>query len=122
MLARLSKYLYPLNENINQSIIVLGATEEIQEVLLDQQQILSALQLARDTVSPRKYLQAAQNSGDPALFHSTLYYFKSNPQYASIFQKGKWLFICHNIEILNAVILDKRLDTFIQYYKVIFPE
>jgi len=82
----------------------LGAKEELQEVLLDQGQLLSALKLCQDGVSPRKFLQAAQNSGDPALFHSTLYCFRSNLQYANAFMK------------------DERLESFIQHYRTLFPD
>lgn len=57
-------------------------------MLLDQGQLLSALKLSQDGASPRKFLEAAQNSGDPALFHSALFCFKSNVQYANAFLKG----------------------------------
>lgn len=66
----------------------LDAKEEIQEVLLSQGQILSALKIAQDSASPRKFLQAAQSSEDPILYHSTLHYFRSNPQFATNFTKG----------------------------------
>ncbi|KAF5279065.1 hypothetical protein FQA39_LY05743 [Lamprigera yunnana] len=70
-------------------LIRLGAVDEIQEVLIDQGQLLSAFKLSQDSVSPRKFLQAAEKSGDPTLFHSMLYCFRTNRQYDNAFMKGK---------------------------------
>ncbi|XP_065161012.1 regulator of MON1-CCZ1 complex-like [Atheta coriaria] len=64
----------------------LNAVEEIQEVLLSQGQLLSALKLGNDNVSVRKFLDAAKTSGDPALFHSALHYFKSNPHFSKAWE------------------------------------
>lgn len=69
----------------------LNATEEIQEILLSEGQVLSALKLAQESANPRKFLQAAQNTGDNTLFHSILYYFKNNSQFSSAFSKGECL-------------------------------
>ena len=66
-----------------------GATEEIQEILLSQGQLLAALKLAHNNASPRKFLEAAEETKDPALFHSTLHFLKSNPQFAPSFVKGE---------------------------------
>ncbi|RZC37354.1 C18orf8 -like [Asbolus verrucosus] len=68
----------------------LNAIEEIQEILLSEGQVLSALKVGQENVNPRKFLQAAQSTGDNALFHSVLYYFKNNPQFSSAFSKGKY--------------------------------
>lgn len=62
--------------------------DEIEEILLDQGQIIPALKLTHGNANVRKYLQAAQNSDDPLLFHSTFHYFTSKPQHAAAFKKG----------------------------------
>ncbi|KAF5284063.1 hypothetical protein FQR65_LT13609 [Abscondita terminalis] len=85
-------------------LIRLGATEEIQEVLIDQGQLLSAFKLSQDGVNPRKFLQAAEKSGDPTLFHSILYCFRTNHQYD------------------NAFLKDERVQSYIQHYRMLFPE
>lgn len=91
-------------------------------MLIDQGQILSALKLSQENVSPRKFLEAAQNSGDHALFHSTLYCFKSNPQYANAFLKGALIFFYISEFYIFNCFLDERLGYFIQYYNTIFPD
>ncbi|CAH1123373.1 unnamed protein product [Ceutorhynchus assimilis] len=80
----------------------LNASEEIQEILLSEGQILSALKIAKDKADPRKYLTAAQNSGDPTLLHSVLYYFRNHPKFSIVLQN------------------DQRLHTFINEYNDIF--
>ncbi|XP_019762758.2 regulator of MON1-CCZ1 complex [Dendroctonus ponderosae] len=80
----------------------LKANDEIQEVLLSEHQILSALKLAKDEANPRKFLTAAKSSGDPTLFHSVLYYFRNHPKFASVLQS------------------DERLHTFINDYNEMF--
>nr|XP_022909918.1 uncharacterized protein C18orf8 [Onthophagus taurus] len=81
----------------------LGAFEEIQEILLSQNQVIAALKLSPENLNSRKFLEAAEESKDPALFHSVLFYFKSNPQFASIWLK------------------DERLTHYVQHYKTLFP-
>lgn len=66
----------------------LNATEEMQEILLSEGQVLSALKLGLENANPRKFLQAAQSTGDDGLFHSVLYYFKNTPQFSGAFTKG----------------------------------
>ncbi|XP_017768331.1 PREDICTED: uncharacterized protein C18orf8 homolog [Nicrophorus vespilloides] len=84
-------------------LLRLNAVEEMQEILLSQGQLLYALKLVTDKVSPRKYLEAAKCTGDPSLFHSTFYYFNSNSQFANAFKK------------------DERLAEYIKHYKELFP-
>lgn len=72
-------------------VVLTDATEEIQEILLSQGQLLAALMLSQDNSNPRKFLEAAEESKDPALFHSTLFYFRNNPQFANTFLKGTFL-------------------------------
>lgn len=69
----------------------LNAIDEIQEVLLSENQLLAALKLAKNEANPRKYLAAAKDSGNVALLHSVLYYFRNHPKYSSILQNGKTL-------------------------------
>jgi hypothetical protein len=82
----------------------LNAVEEMQEILLSEGQVLSALKLGQDSANPRKFLQAAQSTGDNALFHSVLYYFKNNSQFAAAFNK------------------DERLNNFVHQYNSTFLE
>lgn len=82
----------------------LGAKDEIKEILLSQDEILTALKLSEDTGNLRKFLQAVQDSKDEILFHSVLYYFRNNPQYLSAFKK------------------DERLNSFIHHYNKIFDD
>ncbi|XP_045470210.1 regulator of MON1-CCZ1 complex [Harmonia axyridis] len=82
----------------------LDAKEEIQEILLSQGQILTALKLSSDKKNPRKFLQAAQDSNDEQLFHSVLYYYKNHPMHSSNFKK------------------DSRLDSFVHFYNSIFED
>ncbi|XP_049810731.1 regulator of MON1-CCZ1 complex-like [Schistocerca nitens] len=61
------------------------ANEEIIEVLLSKQQILSALRFVRsagvaDQVSSRKFLEAAKSCGDPAIFYAVFKFFESRNQ------------------------------------------
>lgn len=67
----------------------LNAIEEIQEILLSEGQVLSALKLSPENANLRKFLQTSQNTGDNSLFHSVLYYFKNNSEFAATFAKGK---------------------------------
>ncbi|KAL1516976.1 hypothetical protein ABEB36_000801 [Hypothenemus hampei] len=80
----------------------LKATDEIQEVLLSENQILAALKLAKDEANPRKFLTAAKNTGDATLLHSVLYYFRNHSKFSSILQN------------------DERLHSFINDYNEIF--
>ncbi|CAG9833503.1 unnamed protein product [Diabrotica balteata] len=80
----------------------LDAKEEIQEVLLSEGQILTALKLADNAANPRKFLTAAEQDGDVTLQHSVLIYLKNNPEFEAVFQK------------------DERLSNFIQQYNSIF--
>ncbi|KRT81034.1 hypothetical protein AMK59_5086, partial [Oryctes borbonicus] len=82
----------------------LVATEEIQEILLSQNQLLAALKLGQDNINPRKFLEAAEEYKDPALFHSTLFHLKSNPHLA------------------NAFFKDERLAHYVQHYKTLYPQ
>ncbi|GJQ71143.1 hypothetical protein Trydic_g1045 [Trypoxylus dichotomus] len=82
----------------------LVATEEIQEILLSQNQLLAALKLGQDNLNPRKFLEAAEESKDPSLFHSTLFHLKSNPHFA------------------NAFFKDERLAHYVQHYKTLYPQ
>nr|CAG4649144.1 EOG090X028B [Scapholeberis mucronata] len=57
------------------------ANEEIVEILLTKNKVLFALRFARDTIpidsiSARKFLEAAQNSQDPAVFYGVYKYFQ----------------------------------------------
>lgn len=79
------------------------ATEEQQEVLLSQGEVLSAIRISSTDISARKFLHAAQNTNDPSLFHSTLFYFKNSP--------------CHSANFVK----DERLDGYLQHYRNIFP-
>ncbi|XP_018318793.1 regulator of MON1-CCZ1 complex [Agrilus planipennis] len=81
----------------------LGATEEIIEILLDQEQVLPALQLAGDKETPRKFLQVAQNTGNATLFHSTVLALRSNPHFKESFLK------------------DERLRVYLNHYASLFP-
>lgn len=69
----------------------MNAKEEIQEVLLSEGQVLSALKLADKNANPRKFLSVAENSGDLMLLHSVLIYLKNNPDFTTAFQKGRLL-------------------------------
>lgn len=82
----------------------MNAKEEIQEVLLSEGQVLSALKLADKNANPRKFLSVAENSGDLMLLHSVLIYLKNNPDFTTAFQK------------------DERLINFIQQYNNIFDK
>nr|CAG4646864.1 EOG090X028B [Megafenestra aurita] len=58
-----------------------NANEEIVEILLSKNKVLSALRFARDTIpvesiSARKFLEAAQNSQDPVVFYGVYKYFQ----------------------------------------------
>ncbi|XP_013413178.2 regulator of MON1-CCZ1 complex [Lingula anatina] len=57
------------------------ANEEIIEVLLSKHQLLSALRFIRsvgvvDTVSARKFLEAAKQTGDSMLFYTVYKFFE----------------------------------------------
>ncbi|KAJ8967739.1 hypothetical protein NQ317_010800 [Molorchus minor] len=79
----------------------IDATEEIQEILLNEGQILAALKIAGDTANPRKYLSAATAPED---LHSVLIYFRNNQHFAAAFKK------------------DERLMSYVQKYNTIFNE
>ncbi|KAJ8033464.1 Regulator of MON1-CCZ1 complex [Holothuria leucospilota] len=71
------------------------ANEEIVEVLLSKNQLLAALRFLRsvggaDNASARKFLEAAQNVGEPMLFYTVFKFFeqrnlrlRGNPQFMS---------------------------------------
>ncbi|XP_050314987.1 regulator of MON1-CCZ1 complex [Anthonomus grandis grandis] len=80
----------------------LKANEEIQEVLLSDGQVLSALKLAKEEANVRKYLTAARNSRNPNLLHSVLFYFRNHPRFSNLLQN------------------DERLHEFIRDYNAIF--
>ncbi|XP_030746483.1 regulator of MON1-CCZ1 complex [Sitophilus oryzae] len=82
----------------------LDAKEEIQEVLLSEGQVLSALKIADDTAQPRKFLNAAKNADDSTLFHSVIYYFRNNPNFAAKLKQ------------------DDRVVSYINEYNVIFSD
>ncbi|KAK9870433.1 hypothetical protein WA026_008003 [Henosepilachna vigintioctopunctata] len=82
----------------------LNAEEEIQEILLSQGQILTAMKLSPDKKNLRKFLQAAQDSNDEQIFHTVLYYFKNHPTHNAAFKR------------------DSRLDGFIHYYNSLFQD
>lgn len=82
----------------------LDAKDEIQEILLSQGQILTALKLSPDKKNPRKFIQAAKDSNDEQLFHTVLYYYKNHPVYSASFKK------------------DSHLDSFIHYYSSVFED
>lgn len=93
-------------------------------MLLSENQILSALKLAKDEANPRKFLTAARNSGDPTLFHSVLYYFRNHPKFAQILQTGK-SFSMENPRLPfqtenDDFVSDERLHTFINDYNELF--
>ncbi|KAL3282017.1 hypothetical protein HHI36_005220, partial [Cryptolaemus montrouzieri] len=82
----------------------LDAKEEIQEILLSQKQILTALKLSPDKRNPRKFLQAAQDSEDEQLFHTVLYYFKNHSIHNVSFKKiiiwmDLYIIIIHYLKI-----------------------
>lgn len=66
----------------------IDAKEEIQEILLSEGQVLSALKIADHEANPRKFLSIAAKSDDPTLLHSVLMYFRNQPYFAPAFQKG----------------------------------
>lgn len=81
--------LYPTAPQLALDMLTrLNAVEEIQEILLSDGQVLSALKLGQDGANLRKFLQAAQNSGNNTLFHSVLYFFRNNSQFSHAFSKG----------------------------------
>ncbi|XP_032780972.2 regulator of MON1-CCZ1 complex [Daphnia magna] len=64
-----------------------NANEEIVEILLSKNKVLSALRFARDmipieSISARKFLEAAQNSQDPSVFYGVYQYFQQRNQRA----------------------------------------
>ncbi|XP_074038538.1 regulator of MON1-CCZ1 complex protein bulli [Leptinotarsa decemlineata] len=80
----------------------IGAFDEIQEILLSEGQILTALKIADNTANPRKFLSIAESSNDSNLFHSVLVHLRNNPHFTAAFQK------------------DERLMNFVQQYSLIF--
>lgn len=52
-------------------------------------QIISAIRLAPDEASARKFLHVAQNLKDPSVFHSVMFYFKNSTAHSNNFGKGK---------------------------------
>lgn len=75
----------------------IGAYEEIQEILLSEGQVMAALKIADNMANPRKFLTIAEQGEDGSLLHSVLMYFRNNPHYASLLQKGKSIgLICIN--------------------------
>lgn len=72
----------------------MGAKEEIQEILLSDGQVLTALKIAGNSVNPRKMLSIAEQSPNKAmLLHNLLMYFRNEPHFAAMFQKGN---VCHS--------------------------
>nr|XP_023017171.1 uncharacterized protein C18orf8 homolog [Leptinotarsa decemlineata] len=80
----------------------IGAFDEIQEILLSEGQILTALKIADNTANPRKFLSIAESSNDSNLLHSVLVHLRNNPHFTAAFQK------------------DERLMNFVQQYNLIF--
>lgn len=69
----------------------IGAKEEIQEILLSDGQILAALKVAGNSANPRKFLSLAEQSPDKGnILHNLLMYFRNEPRFAAMFQKGKY--------------------------------
>ncbi|XP_023219374.1 uncharacterized protein C18orf8 homolog [Centruroides sculpturatus] len=75
--------LYPASDQLALDMLKrLGkANEEIVEILLSKQQIISALRFIRncgniDTVSARKFLHAAKNTNDPSTFYAVYKFFE----------------------------------------------
>lgn len=67
----------------------IDAKEEMQVVLFSENQIMSALKLAeKDSINPRKFLNAAKSTDNHILFHSVLFHFRNNPQFAESFKKS----------------------------------
>lgn len=67
----------------------IDAKEEMQVVLFSENQIMSALKLAQhEGINPRKFLNAAKNSENNTLFHSVLFHFRNNSQFAETFKKS----------------------------------
>lgn len=82
--------LYPTASQLALDMLArLGADDEIEEILLSQGDVISALKVSQENANPRKYLHTAQNTGDAALFHSTFHHFKSKPQHTAALRKGK---------------------------------
>ncbi|CAH1992180.1 unnamed protein product [Acanthoscelides obtectus] len=82
----------------------IGAGEEIQEILISEGEIISALKVAGSQGNPRKFLTLAEKSGDSMLFHTILAHFRNNPKFAATFEK------------------DPRLMSYIQQYNLIFDQ
>ncbi|KAJ8915777.1 hypothetical protein NQ315_004589 [Exocentrus adspersus] len=80
----------------------IGAKDEIQEILLSENKIISALKIAEDGANPRKFLSAASKSEDSTLLHSILVHFRNNAHFANTLKK------------------DERLMNFVQEYNSIF--
>lgn len=81
--------LYPTASHLALDMLArLGADDEIEEILLSRGEVISALKLTQENANPRKYLQTAQTTEDPALFHSTFQFFKSKPQHTAALRKG----------------------------------
>lgn len=67
----------------------IGAKDEIQEILLSDGQILAALKIAGTCANPRKFLCSTENSPNKGiLLHNLLMYFRNEPYFATMFQKG----------------------------------
>nr|CAG4646085.1 EOG090X028B [Macrothrix elegans] len=74
-----------------------SANEEIVEILLSKNKVLSALRFSRETlpiesISARKFLEAAQNSQDPSVFFAVYRFFQQRNQRArgnAAFLKGE---------------------------------
>lgn len=79
----------------------IGAKEEIQEILLSDGQVLTALKIAGNSANPRKFLSTVEqfpNKGQ--LLHTLLMYFRNEPHFAAMFQKGKKDYYCNILLLL----------------------
>ncbi|XP_011180645.1 regulator of MON1-CCZ1 complex [Zeugodacus cucurbitae] len=88
------------------------AHDIIIEVLLGQGKVLDALRLARnsmnsDTISARKFLEAAQKAKDALVFHSVFKYF----QLRNLRQRG-------TMDFLKS----EQCAEFVQYYSNLYPK
>lgn len=81
----------------------IGAKEEIQEILLSDGQILAALKIAGNCANPRKFLSIAENSPNKGIvLHNLLMYFRNEPHFAAMFQKGNIINLLSKMLTLNC--------------------
>uniref|UniRef100_T1GGT8 Mic1 domain-containing protein n=1 Tax=Megaselia scalaris TaxID=36166 RepID=T1GGT8_MEGSC len=79
-----------INQTALDMLRKISANEIILEVLLEHGQVIDALRIAKslpnsDSISARKYLEAAQKSGDANIFYNVFKYF----QQRNLKQRGK---------------------------------